>query len=69
MADSADLVVLGANYGTGKFGSLMSVFLMGTYDTDDKRWKTVCKVGTGFDDDEIDALQHKIKVPSIIISV
>lgn len=29
MADSADLLVLGANYGTGRMGGLMSVFLMG----------------------------------------
>eukprot|EP01102_Stenamoeba_stenopodia_P016187 TRINITY_DN5629_c0_g1_i3.p1 TRINITY_DN5629_c0_g1~~TRINITY_DN5629_c0_g1_i3.p1 ORF type:complete len:1101 (+),score=403.70 TRINITY_DN5629_c0_g1_i3:66-3368(+) len=65
MADSADLVVLGAYFGTGKFGSLMSVFLMGTYDTDEKVWKTVCKVGTGFDDDEIDKLQHKIQAVKI----
>ncbi|CAB3976556.1 DNA ligase 3 [Paramuricea clavata] len=31
MADTADLVVLGAYYGTGNKGGMMSVFLMGTY--------------------------------------
>ncbi|KAJ8931448.1 hypothetical protein NQ314_015632 [Rhamnusium bicolor] len=31
MADSADLIVLGAWYGTGKKGGMMSVFLMGCY--------------------------------------
>ena len=38
MADSADLVVLGAWYGTGNKGGLMSVFLMGCYDEDSKRF-------------------------------
>ena len=37
MADSADLVVLGAWYGTGNKGGLMSVFLMGCYDEKSNR--------------------------------
>ena len=37
MADTADLVVLGAWYGTGNKGGLMSVFLMGCYDEASKR--------------------------------
>ncbi|CAF4659657.1 unnamed protein product, partial [Didymodactylos carnosus] len=32
MADTCDLVVLGAYYGMGKKGGLMSVFLLGCYD-------------------------------------
>ncbi len=38
MADSADLVVLGAYYGVGNNGGLLSVYLMGCYDTDNKRY-------------------------------
>lgn len=41
MADTADLVVLGAYYGTGKKGGLMSVFLLGCYDPKKDRWCTV----------------------------
>lgn len=41
MADTADLVVLGAYFGTGKKGGLMSVFLLGCYDFDTERWFTV----------------------------
>ena len=41
MADTADLVVLGGYYGTGKKGGLMSVFLLGCYDTKTDRWYTV----------------------------
>jgi len=44
MADSADLLVLGAYYGTGDKGGKLSVFLMGCYDRDSKTFKTVCKV-------------------------
>lgn len=44
MADSADLIVLGAYYGTGNKGGLMSTFLMGIYDKESKKFKTVCKV-------------------------
>ena len=44
MADTADLVVLGAYYGSGNKGGLMSVFLMGSLDPVSNKWKTVCKV-------------------------
>lgn len=50
MADTADLVVLGASYGTGKKGGILSVFLMGCYDKRTDQWKTVTKVHTGLDD-------------------
>lgn len=47
MADSADLIVLGAWYGTGQKGGMMSVFLMGCYNEKTKRFCTVTKVHTG----------------------
>ncbi|XP_061386573.1 DNA ligase 3-like [Musca vetustissima] len=50
MADTADLVVLGASYGSGKKGGVLSIFLMGCYDERDHLWKTVTKVHTGLDD-------------------
>lgn len=56
MADSADLIVLGSYFGTGSKGGLMSVYLMGCYDTEEKVYKTVCKCGNGHDDDTIQKL-------------
>ena len=50
MADSADLVVLGAWYGSGNRGGKISIFLMGCYDQNNNKWKTVTKVHTGHDD-------------------
>ena len=38
MADTADLVCLGAYYGTGNKGGLMSVFLMGCYNEKQGRY-------------------------------
>lgn len=50
MADTADLVVLGSWYGSGKKGGILSVFLMGCYDARARLWKTVTKVHSGLDD-------------------
>ncbi|CAF2436502.1 unnamed protein product [Rotaria sp. Silwood2] len=61
MADTADLVVLGAYYGTGKKGGLMSVFLLGCYDPKTDQWYTVAKCGNGFDDATLEKLQNDLK--------
>lgn len=65
MADTADLVVLGAYYGTGNKGGMKSVFLMGTYDEKRSRWLTVTKVGNGFDDSTLAKLQKQIDMVEI----
>ncbi len=58
LADTLDLVVVGAFYGkgqrAGKFGSL----LMSCYDPDTDQFKTVCKVGTGFTEDDFKKLDE-----------
>lgn len=64
MADTADLVVLGAWYGTGSKGGLMSTFLMGCCD-DNGVWRTVCKAGNGFDDATIDRMNKELDVVKI----
>ena len=63
-ADTADLVVLGAWYGTGQKGGKMNVFLMGCYDTDDKCWRSVTKVH-GLDDETLAALQTELDMVKI----
>lgn len=60
MADTADLVVLGAWYGTGKKGGMLSIFLMGCYDKARNVWKTVTKVHTGLDDAALEKLQVNV---------
>ena len=58
MADSADLVVLGAWFGTGNKGGLLSVYLMGCKD-EQGRYRTVTKCGNGLDDQQVDTY-HKL---------
>jgi DNA ligase-3 len=65
MADSADLIVLGAFFGTGAKGGLKSIFLMGVYDESEDNFKTVCRVGNGFSDEELHLLQTSLKVVKI----
>lgn len=61
IADTADLVVLGAWYGTGKMGGQYSIFLMGCYDVKSDLWKTVTKVHSGLNDREMERVHRKIK--------
>ncbi|KAG7205218.1 hypothetical protein KM043_018303 [Ampulex compressa] len=65
MADTADLVVLGAWYGTGHKGGMMSIFLMGCYDEESDQWVTVTKVHTGHDDATLEELQDKLDMIKI----
>ncbi|KAL0271537.1 UNVERIFIED_CONTAM: hypothetical protein PYX00_008599 [Menopon gallinae] len=65
MADSADLVVLGAWFGTGNKGGIMSIFLMGCYDESTKTWRTVTKVHSGHDDSTLERLQKELDVIKI----
>ncbi|KAF5303428.1 hypothetical protein FQA39_LY09972 [Lamprigera yunnana] len=65
MADTADLIVLGAWYGTGKKAGMMSVFLMGCYDDIHKNFCTVTKVHTGHDDKTLERLQTELKMVEI----
>lgn len=65
MADTADLIVLGAWYGTGKKGGMMSVFLMGCYNPQSRRFCTVTKVHTGHDDKTLKKLQDELEMEKI----
>ncbi|XP_050297351.1 DNA ligase 3 [Anthonomus grandis grandis] len=65
MADSADLIVLGAWYGTGQKGGMMSVFLMGCYEPRSKKFCTVTKVHTGHDDKTLEQLQEELQMVKI----
>uniref|UniRef100_A0A667Y3J0 DNA ligase n=2 Tax=Myripristis murdjan TaxID=586833 RepID=A0A667Y3J0_9TELE len=65
MADTADLVVLGAFFGKGSNGGIMSSFLMGCYDPDSKKWCTVTKCSGGYDDATLARLQNELDVIKI----
>lgn len=65
IADSADLVVLGAYFGTGNKGGMMSIFLMGCLDKQRNKWCTVTKVHGGHDDATLDKLQKELHMTKI----
>lgn len=56
LGDSLDLVVIGAFFGkgrrTGKYGTL----LLASYNQDHDTFESICKVGTGFTDENLDQL-------------
>jgi len=56
MIDTVDLVVVGAFHGKGKRAGTYGALLVATYDPDTNSFKTVCKVGSGFTDEDLASL-------------
>ncbi len=56
LADTLDLVVVGAFYGKGHRVGYFGSLLMACYDPETDQFKTVCKVGTGFTEDDFKKL-------------
>lgn len=56
LADSLDLVVVGAYHGKGRRAGWYGTLLGAAYNPEVDRWETVCKVGTGFTDEDLEAL-------------
>ena len=66
LGDSLDLIVIGAFFGkgrrTGKYGTL----LLATYNPENDTFPSICKVGTGFTDENLDQL-YQILSPSVTL--
>ncbi|UCD91995.1 MAG: ATP-dependent DNA ligase, partial [Methanobacteriota archaeon] len=60
MSDTVDLVVVGAFAGRGRRAGTYGALLMASYDQEEDRFKTVCKLGSGFDDEMLLALPEKL---------
>ena len=61
MGDSLDLVVVGADFGVGKRTGTFGSFLLACWNDDRERLETVCKVGTGFSDEALQAIYAELK--------
>lgn len=53
MTDTVDLVVVGAFHGRGKRAGTYGALLMAAYSPEEDVFKTVCKVGSGFSDEDL----------------
>lgn len=53
MADSIDVVPIGAFYGKGKRTGTYGAYLLAIYDAENEEFQTVCKAGTGFSDEDL----------------
>jgi len=61
MADTVDLVVVGAFHGRGRRGGGYGALLLAAYDENEDMFRTVCKCGSGFTDQDLEELPKKLK--------
>jgi len=62
MTDTVDLVVVGAFAGRGRRKGVYGALLMATYNGEEDTFETVCKLGSGFDDQTLASLPSKLEV-------
>jgi DNA ligase-1 len=61
MADTVDLVVVGAFAGHGKRQGVYGALLMACYNPDEDQFETVSKLGTGFSDEFLVELKERLQ--------
>jgi DNA ligase-1 len=60
MADTLDLVIVGAFAGRGRRAGTYGALLMAAYDEETDSFKTICKLGTGLSDEELANLPNTL---------
>jgi DNA ligase-1 len=54
LRDTLDLVIVGALYGRGRRAGKYGAFLLAAYDKEADTFRTACKIGTGFTDEDLE---------------
>ena len=61
LGDSFDLTVIGALLGRGKRTGYYGALLLASYDPDSDIFQSICKVGTGFSDQDLELIYNELK--------
>ncbi|MCL6002734.1 MAG: ATP-dependent DNA ligase [Thermoplasmatales archaeon] len=61
MEDTVDLVVIGAFGGQGKRSGGYGALLMAVYSREEDKFRTICKLGSGFSEEQLDNLPRMLK--------
>lgn len=61
LADSLDVVVVGAFFGKGRRAGYFGSLLLAAYNADTDLFETICKVGAGFTDTDLASLAERLK--------
>lgn len=65
IGDTLDLIVIGGYFGKGKRVGVYGGFLLSTYNNNNNTYETICKIGTGFSDEDLNKFTKKLNKISI----